>query len=190
MKYIRVGLNKLKISLSEKEIKRYNIHPHDDSFDKQEMKEVIFGILKEAERECGYTLGREKAIIQIYPSDSHGAEILITKLAGLAKEEQNTVCSSENVSTLESYDRVFRFNSREDLVLAAKAMSGKNVECDVFMSHDGAYYSVIHENSLGGVLSHILLCEFGEELDEIPYDVISERGVLLAKKNGFEYFTS
>lgn len=186
MKYIRVGLNKLKISLSDREAKRYNIRPHDESFDKRELKETVFGLLAGAEKECGYTLGNDKAIIQIYPSDNHGAEILITKLSTLPKNDQQTVCESENISTIESVDRVFCFKSREELMRAATAMRGKKVECDIYLSNDGYYYAAIREQVFGGISQHIALYEFGEELPEIPYDVISERGTVIASKCGFE----
>ena len=183
MKFLRVGSNKLKISLTMDESKRYNIQPTDENTDRERLKEVVFALLSEAKDRCGFSLGSDKALIQIYPSDEFGAELLVTKLTTLAERERDTVFSAANISTVEERMLTFRFESAEDLGRAARAVCAADAASDIYLGDDGCYYIAVRECSLGGDCAFLPFLEFGTELEEMPYDVMRERGRLIAGGN-------
>ena len=176
MKFLRVGKTKLKIALTSDESIEYNITADESEFNKKEMRNIITRILRDAKEECGFDIGEEKVLIQIYPSVSGGVDIFVTKLTSLRENEKRIVLGSENISSVERVSSVFRFDNLENLILAARSVKNKDIVSDAYLGDDGFYYITAKEESINGMTSLLSFIEFGEKLPELPYDVARERG--------------
>lgn len=181
-------MTKLKIALTKSESERYNISSGDGEFDKSKIRSTITSILDDAKDKCSFDIGDEKVLIQIYPTPDGGCELFLTKLSFLAEEEKRSILKADNVSTVERASSAFRFSSIDDLIDAARALSNRSVKSDVYRGDDGDYYIQIREHSIDGVSCAMILYEFAERIPEIPFDVMSERGHLLARDNALCIF--
>lgn len=189
MKFLRVGTTKLKIALSAEESAEYNISADESEFNKKEMRGIITRILKDARSQCGFDIGEEKVLIQIYPSVFGGVDIFVTKLTSLAEGERRVVLASDNVSSVERVSSVFRFDTLEHLILAARSVRNKDIVSDAYLGDDGAYYITAREESINGMTALLSFIEFGEKLPELPYDVARERGRRLREGDAIAEFS-
>ena len=188
MKFLRIGLNKLKVSLTSSDCERYGIaHTEDpDSFDKKEVREAVFSILAEAKLRSGFDIGEEKVLIQLYPLEDGSCELFVTKLGTLTVRERDEITGSGSVSCAERVTEIFRFSGIDELIMGARALRDKTLKSDLLSDSFGAYYIKLIENTIDGVTSTLPLLEFGEKIPELPYDIEGERGRVLWRGNAIE----
>lgn len=191
MKFLRIGSNKLKASLTAADCERYGIRcdTDPDSFDKKEVKKAVFGILDEAKSKCGFDIADEKILIQLYPIENGACELFVTKLGTLTPRERDDLVRSRKVTYAETVREVFRFTDIDELVLLARALPDKSVKSDLFQDTDGAYYLRVSENTVDGISSILPIFEFGERVSELPYDIEGERGKLVYRDTAIERLT-
>ena len=99
MEFLVVSKTKLKAILEPEDMKHYKLDgaieysgaPYRHSFRE---------ILKEAESKTGFTTGKDKVLIQLYPSKSGGGELFITRLLSPVKSQVSTLSAAENVTML------------------------------------------------------------------------------------------
>ena len=188
MKFLRVGMTKLKITLSKSESEKYKISSIEGEFDKKGIRDTISGILDEAKSACNFEIGDEKVLIQVYPGSDGGCELFLTKLSFLGDDEKKCILRADNISSVERVSSAFRFECLDDLLTVSRVLKEKAVKSDVYCSDDGEYYIQIREHSIDGVSCAMILSEFAERIPEIPFDVKSERGKLLVGDNALSVF--
>lgn len=190
MKFLIISDTKLKVSITREECLEYNIDTSDSDFSTNEIRLVIREILTKAEEECGFTVGKEKILVQLYPMPEGDCELFVTKLTGLSSRERGIVRDTEGLTTYQSKRGVYRFADRETLYLAARAIHREGLDCDLYRADSGEYYISIAENVTDGISEHEILIEYGERISELPLYVLGEYGTLVAKGNGIEYLLS
>ncbi|MBQ7362890.1 MAG: adaptor protein MecA [Clostridia bacterium] len=183
MKFLRIGLNKLKVSLTPADCEYYGITRGEDpdSFDKKEVREAVFCILAEAKERCGFDIADEKVLIQLYPSEEGACELFVTKLGTLTARERDEVTRSSGVTCAECVTNIFRFSELDTLLRGVRALTDKTLASDLFIDSGGAYYIRVKENTIDGRSSVLPLFEFGDKIPELPYDIEGERGRLLCR---------
>ena len=80
MELIRIQENKLKIALSEEELRRYHLTVERFDYTNVETKRALWQMLDEAKREVGFDAADASLYVELYPSRLGGCEIFVTKL--------------------------------------------------------------------------------------------------------------
>ena len=188
MKFLRIGSNKLKASLTAADCERFGIRcdTDPDSFDKKEVKTAVFTILEEAKKQCGFDIGEEKILIQLYPIENGTCELFVTKLGTLSPKERDDLVRSRKITYAETVTEIFRFANIGQLLLCARTLSDKTVKSDLFIDNCGVYYLRVSENTVDGISSILPIFEFGERVPELPYDIEGERGRLIYRDTAIE----
>lgn len=182
MKFFNIGDNKLKVILSPEECVRYNIDTGKTEFSGKEIKSAVRDILAFAEDECGFTVESEKLLVQLYPMPSGECEIFVTKLTGLSSRDKRALKDVEGLATIQKKRVVYRFDSREDLISAAKAVFREGIECELYRDGD-RYYISIDEEITDGISELEILIEFADRLPGVPQHLLSEYATLIFNTN-------
>lgn len=190
MEFLNIGDTKLKVTLSAGECLAYGIDTSKTDFTRAEIKSVMREIITLAEEQCGFFVTSEKILVQLYPLPSGVCEIFVTKLTGLSGKERAALRLAEGLSTLERRPGIYRFASREELIRAARALSGEAPECEVYIDEVGQYYIAFEESLTDGISGQEILIEYGERLKDLPLHVLAEYGKLLISENAIERIIS
>ena len=190
MEFLNIGDTKLKVTLTQSECARYGIDTAKTDFTRAEIKGVMRDIILMAEEKCGFSVVSEKILVQLYPLPSGECEIFVTKLTGLPNKERMALKGADGLSTLESRQGIYRFDSREELIAAARAIAASEAECELYIDEVGQYYISIEEGIVDGISDYEVLVEFGERLKNLPLHVLSEYGKLLIWENTLERIIS
>ena len=182
MKFINIGDNKLKVVLSPEECVRYSIDTGKTEFSGKEIKSAVRDILAFAEDECGFSVESEKLLVQLYPMPSGECEIFVTKLTGLSSRDKRALKDVEGLATIQKKRVVYRFDSREDLISAAKAVFREGIECELYRDGD-RYYISIDEEITDGISELEILIEFADRLPGVPINLLSEYATLIFNTN-------
>ena len=183
MRFLKIGLTKLKVVLTEQECQRYGIDC--DTPDKSKIKAALADIMEKSRESVGFDIGKDKVLVQLYPLGDGGCEVFITKLTYLTKKEESEVLSADNVTCCEQVECVFKFQCFEDLYRASKAVSSVGVKSSLYYGM-GKYYLTVSESAINGISSLLPLYEFGQRVSEVPYEAKLEGGRLLISDNGIE----
>lgn len=186
MEFLNIGDIKLKVTLTQSECERYGIDTAKSDFTRSEIKGVMRDIILLAEEKCAFSVSSEKILVQLYPLPSGECEIFVTKLTGLPNKERMALRGADGLSTLESRRGIYRFDSRDELIAAARAISTSEAECELYIDEVGQYYISIEEGIVDGISDYEVLVEFGERLKNLPLHVLSEYGKLLIWENTLE----
>ena len=190
MEFLNIGDTKLKVTLTQSECERYGIDTAKSDFTRSEIKGVMRDIILLAEEKCAFSVSSEKILVQLYPLPSGECEIFVTKLTGLPNKERMALRGADGLSTLESRRGIYRFDSRDELIAAARAISTSEAECELYIDEVGQYYISIEEGIVDGISDYEVLVEFGERLKNLPLHVLSEYGKLLIWENTLERIIS
>ena len=190
MEFLNIGDTKLKVTLTQSECERYGIDTAKSDFTRSEIKGVMRDIILLAEEKCAFSVSSEKILVQLYPLPSGECEIFVTKLTGLPNKERMALKGADGLSTLESRQGIYRFDSREELIAAARAIAASEAECELYIDDVGQYYISIEEGIVDGISDYEVLVEFGERLKNLPLHVLAEYGKLLIWENTLERIIS
>lgn len=184
MEFIRIGKGKLKVLLSAKELDEYGIRIEDGDCEASRIKQALGDIFEQSEKQAGFKVGRDRALVQLYPTGD-GGEMFITKLSFVGDREKKAILSSEGMTVSNKKSKTYRFNSLEEAARAARAIGDEKLRSDLFYSNFGCYYLRVEELTIGALYRSDVLLEFGEEA-ELPLDISEEGGRLLISRNAIE----
>ena len=89
MDLIYINDHKLKIILSEGDMKKYSLDSGDIDYDDKETRGILWNILSEAKESTGFDTDGGRIFIQLYPSKEGGCEMYVTKLGGPSHSKDN-----------------------------------------------------------------------------------------------------
>ena len=190
MEFLNIGDTKLKVTLTQSECEMYGIDTAKSDFTRSEIKGVMRDIILLAEEKCAFSVSSEKILVQLYPLPSGECEIFVTKLTGLPNKERMALRGADGLSTLESRRGIYRFDSRDELIAAARAISTSEAECELYIDEVGQYYISLEEGIVDSISDYEVLVEFGERLKNLPLHVLAEYGKLLIWENTLERIIS
>ncbi len=183
MDFLLINSSKLKVILSEEELHSLGIEAVDSDYDESCLRGSMNDILTEARQRCGFKLGKDRVLVQLYPSDS-GAEIFVTKLSLMPARERKVINEAEELTTYSKKQSFYRFDSLSDLICAARVARGADVSCDVFMAEEGSFYIRLTEEGFDNLSLTDRLLEYGTRISSLPSGLDGEYGSLLIKDEG------
>ena len=188
MEFLTVGNSKIKIMLTCEEAEARGIRVEDSSYDDPEVRRAFRKILEEAKEKAGFDIGKEKVLIQIYPSRDGGMELFITKLGTISKEAANMISRSEHVTVLSAKRVYYIFPTFEALLGALRSVCPEPLEdSTLFLLEDGGYCLSFCEREQNPVLSRLsTLSEFGKKINELVAASLIEHARLLRSGDAAE----
>ena len=186
MEFLNISDLKLKVTLSPEECLQYGVDKYSDERFGAEMRRSVREILSAAERECGFTVGQDRILVQLYPLPSGVAELLVTRLTTISRKDRAVLSSAAGIALMEKKRGTYRFADLDAIIGAARAVSG-DPKADLYCDDFGRYYIRVEEDFTDGISELEILIEYGERLSALPLGAIAEYGELLAKDNAFEY---
>ena len=176
MDVLKISNTKVKIMLSEDDIKKYALDIAEVDYNDTKTRGKVWKILDFIKKNHGFNFDGSKLLIQFYPSRDGGAELFVTKLSSLSKGNERFMSKSENVTMLDSKRTMYNFVNFTDLIQASKIINGaKSIkESELFYSDSEGYYLEITERGatrLGQICEFAILLEFATRTpdERIPY---------------------
>lgn len=80
MELILINSSKLKIMLSDDDMKKYDLDTNVLDYDATATKRAFWSILDDAKTETGFDAAGDKLFVQLYPSKKGGCEMYVTKM--------------------------------------------------------------------------------------------------------------
>ena len=206
MDYLRIGTNKLKITMTEEELLFYGMDLSSVSYSSTETRRAFWAILDDAKHATGFDAAAAKVSVQIYACRSGGCEMYIISGEGTrALSEDADFAAHPSTADVESgltvcpsLTRTFgkavgKFQKLSDLLSACLALSvcGYNADSSAWQTGDHYYlYLAGNRNftstedsplSASGVIS-----EFGETLKDLTPEYLSEHCACLCSHHAVE----
>ena len=209
MDYLRIGDNKLKITMTEEELLFYGMDLSSLSYSSTETRRAFWAILDDAKHATGFDAAATKVSVQIYTCRTGGCEMYIMGEESLTVPDADAELSSAGVPTLQcsgesgltacpSLPRLFgqtmgKFTKLSDLLSACRTLSGMgyNADSSAWLADD-LYYLYLSgnhkrfsksESNLGA--SGVIL-EFGESEKDLSVLYLSEHGRCLCNHHAVE----
>ena len=176
MDILKISNTKIKIMLTDEDVKKYSLDIDEVDYNDAKTRGKVWKILDYIRKTNGFNFDGGKLLIQFYPSRDGGAELFVTKLAGLSRENERFMAKAENVTMLDSKRTMYNFSCLSDLIQASKIINGsKSIkDSELFYSDSDGYYLEITEQGtsrLGQICEFAILLEFASKTPEekIPY---------------------
>lgn len=149
MELILINDNKLKISLSNLDLKQYSLDCNNINYDCTETRRAFWNILDEAKQKTGFDAASQKVFIQLYPSRAGGCEMYVTKL-GLTEHESMLPTASNDSHALRPLNvkrSAFSFESLDRLISVCKRLSyiGFSGNSSAFKGSGEKYFLIFDE---------------------------------------------
>ena len=171
MELIVINENKLKITLSECDMKQYSLDCSTIDYDNTETRRAFWNILDEVKHKTGFDAASQKVFIQLYPSKEGGCEMYVTKLGGGHKNGQTEepVPDSHRLHPLHRRRTAYSFEDVEHLLSVCKRLSamGFSDKSSAWRSDldDKKYYLILvepEENAYLPLSECSFICEYGK----------------------------
>lgn len=190
MELILISENKLKITLSECDMRQYDLNCDTLDYDNTETRRAFWNILDEAKHRTGFDAASQRVFIQLYPSKGGGCEMYVTKLAfkGLPSGSDEAEATHALIP-LSRRNLAFSFDKLDTLIAVCRRLIsiGFSGSSQAMISDSGKYILIIdepEENAYIGISEHSFIEEFGriENLRDIKL-MIGERISLICESN-------
>ncbi len=191
LEFLTVGNSKIKIMLSAEEAIARGIKIEETDYDDPEIRRAFRKILEEASEKAKFELGKEKLLVQAYPSRDGGIELFVTKLGTVSKEAANMLSKSEHIAVISAKRVFYIFDSFENLLGAVRSIPpGAAEDSSVYRFDDGAYCLSFCEREHRYVLGKLSrLSEFGLRINELAAQSLEEHATLLRGGDAVEVFS-
>ena len=149
MELIVINENKLKITLSESDMKQYSLDCNTADYDNTETRKAFWSILDEVKQKTGFDAASQKIFVQLYPSKKGGCEMYVTKL-GANRHQKETEADTEPIRLQPLHRRraAYSFGSSEELISVCRRLSeiGFSDKSAAWRSNiDGKYFLILEE---------------------------------------------
>ena len=167
MELILISENKLKITLSECDMKQYDLDCDTLDYDNTETRRAFWNILDEAKHRTGFDAASQRVFIQLYPSKGGGCEMYVTKLSlkGLPQSSDESR-TTHALLPLSRRHLAFSFEKLDVLIAVCRRLMsiGFSGSSQAMVSDSGKYILIIdepEENAYIGLSEHSFIEEFG-----------------------------
>ena len=179
MDVLKINSTKIKIMMSADDVKKFGLDTSDTDYNDKATKTKVWQILDYVKCNHDFEQGKDKLLVQFYPSKDGGAELFVTKLVGLSKARERSISTAENVTVMNSKKSVYNFKSLADLIRAAKIIKGKSSvkDSDLFFDEGDGYFLGITEQGASrlDVISDLaVILEFGDAISSEKLAYITE----------------
>lgn len=157
MELILISDTKLKVMLSEDDMKQYDLNCDDIDYENTETRKAFWNILDEAKNRTGFDASGDRVFVQVYPSKKGGCELFVTKLGNIMDREKRKKQRQNGISSLavrirdEKFNRkfhFFRFSNMEQLLNACAQLKKNHYSQSssaYSADYDSTYYLELFE---------------------------------------------
>ena len=138
MEFRKISSSKLRVRLTDGECLELGIDVCGEGCGLS-MRNAVRSIVGRAEGAVGFLSDGERLLVQIYPAETSGAEMLITKLSGVGARERTVLSEATNLTTYEERGGTFRFPDI-DCLAGAAAHARRDSAVGLFSHPDGSLY--------------------------------------------------
>lgn len=159
MEFLKIGKNKLKISLTEEDLWRFKMEKISPDEDLAPYKSAIFSIIDLAEEQGIFSADGEKLLLQFYPIKD-GGELFVTKLSILTEAQKNVICRAESLTITERVENAYLFENMKDARALARSITSRATPPEksaIYLTEDGSVMLELEEQK-----SPPHQCEFPE----------------------------
>lgn len=207
MEFILINENKIKVMLTEQDLKEFEIDAEDLDYSNTDTKRMFWDILSRAKHSTGFDTDGHKVLVQLYPSRHGGCELFVTKIGDICPAEDGCTLSpktgdirnekksaklglkSQNDKTDSS---VFLFDSLSDLLAVCRRLAalGYDAQSSAYIDTDKRYYLFLEGIDTSGYIPldiYSFICEFGAPQNlKTSFCYLGEYGQLIAKNDAVE----
>ncbi len=188
MELIKINDKKLKVTLTDLDLKCYDLNCDNIDYDCAATKRAFRRILEDAKERTGFDTEDDRIFVQIYPGVGGGCEMYVTRLCDAEDEKVHTVRT------------VYVFDDLEHLISACRRLCGYGFRDDsALYAGSGRYYLLISEDykqnnstySVSGrgrtLPSYPLLSEYGKRVASEKYVLfLREHAKAICEKNAVQ----
>ena len=193
MEFLKIGKNKLKITLTIDELRKYKLDKIDADDDLAPYRRALFRVIDMAGKSAGFSPGAEKLLIQFYPT-RRGAEIFVTKLYIATEAQKSIISRADNLTTATRSRRAYLFESLSDAISLAKSISSKCAtltESTLYITEFGTAVLEVEEYSSDEAENEFPeLSEFSDRLTDEFFAYLREHSIPLYESNAIKELSS
>ena len=162
LEYLVISESKLKIIMTPKDTEHYGFCANKADYDSPDTRRIFWRILDDAAEEVGFDPKGDKVLIQFYPSRDGGCEIFVTKLGALSTSAAKLVTKSENVTMLSRARTLYKFENRNSLSRALRAIPLASEDLEIYITDNGVCFLSLEERGGVDANEYLGICEFAE----------------------------
>ena len=188
MEFLLISDSKLKIIMSEAEVKKFGL---EGEYSSPGCRRAFWRVLALAEGEVGFCSEGDKLLIQFYPLNGGGCEVFVTKLGLLSKESARLVADSERVTTLAHRRSYYAFDTVDSARAFAMSLKAPYPSADLYFSEGAVCYLAVEEYTKGGeTVEFPPILEFSRPLTADLEYFVTEHIPLTCEGDAIEYLRS
>ena len=178
MEFLIISSTKMKVKLSEDEVKRYSLSDIESERVETGMRKGLWQLIDIAKERHGFSCSGEKLLVQFYKSDL-GGELFITKLLRQTGKSEKLLDGASNITLLFERRSIYKFTDADSLIRSLIACNDDIPDtARLYFSDEGCYY-LIFTTRPDGATDVNLFSEYGEPVSEALMPSILEHSVLL-----------
>lgn len=179
MEFIIISDSKMKITLTQKELDRYNIDSENFSIGNDAQRHAFRRVLNDACKQSGFEGSYSRLMVQMYPVKKGGCEIFVTRLDTSEKHrEEKCTKAYESKSPGNTETLCYSFSEFAHLNAVCRQLyiSGYAPQSCVYVSDSGTYYLLLdgiseNENEYSALS---FIGEFSKSSSQIPVPYLEE----------------
>lgn len=178
MELILINERKLKITLSESDMKEYDIDCGTVDYSRTETRRAFWSLLDEAKHRTGFDAASDRVYIQLYPSREGGCEMYVTKLGALSDAASR---DGDGVAVSTGRTKAFAFPGTDPMLRVCRQLerSGFCGTSAAYSTDDGAFLLILGNIKSDNAVAFV--SEFGDEVDPERLETsLSEHGSLIS----------
>ncbi len=188
MEVIRISNQKLKVMLSDEDMRHYEIQSCSKDYGDAEIRRALSKILFDADKETDFNVAKDRIYIEIFPDKDGGCEMFVTKLGEREKKEARG-------KTQEKRLHLYIFPDIPTLLLICKKLhaAGYTGESFAYKDEKNSFCLLLYErpgNNFSadkGVSEYAFLTEYGKRKNGVfSVAYVREHGSLISEKNAIE----
>ncbi len=168
MEFLKISDGKLKVTLTREECSFMKGKGEGAELEAPEVKAAVRDILIKAAEAVGFSIGKERLLVQLYPLPNGDGELFVTKLGKLPRRDRSFLEESDTLSILEDRTSVYRFSSIELLREALASTVRGDASLEIYEITAAEIYIRITEPLSHSGGAFVCLCEFGDPVKELP----------------------
>ncbi|MBQ8140416.1 MAG: adaptor protein MecA [Clostridia bacterium] len=161
MEFIVISENKIKVMLTEEDLRDFEIDADELDYSNTDTKRMFWDILSRAKHTAGFDTDGQRVLVQLYPSRHGGCEMFVTKIGDLSHSDE-ICCNQERSSPLISekitlksptksikkskkHFSAFCFERLEDVIAVCRQLYRTEYgdDCSAYIGDNGAYYLIL-----------------------------------------------
>ena len=189
MDFLKIGKNKLKISLNREDILDFHLEKIGADTDLSPYSEAIFSIVDIAEEQGIFSANEEKLLLQFYPL-SEGGELFVTKLSVMTEAQKSVICRAQNLTVAERKQAAYLIENLADAAALARSISSRQAPPEksaIYLLDEGEILLELEEQKCATrQTQYPEISEFATKIPKDTYLFLREHSMPLLPENALK----